>query len=48
MSSYWNGKRDGTRATQHQVSVKYPHIAGRPHWSHWLNSDACLGCVGIE
>lgn len=24
MSYYWKGKRDGTRATQHQVSVKYP------------------------
>ncbi|MFC8264054.1 hypothetical protein ACFUNF_42350 [Streptomyces sp. NPDC057291] len=48
MSSYWKGMRDGTRSTQHQVSVKYPQIAGRPHWSHWLNSDACIACIGIK
>ncbi|MEU1494846.1 hypothetical protein ABZ456_31960 [Streptomyces sp. NPDC005776] len=48
MSSYWKGMRDGTRATQHQVSVRYPQTAGYPHWSHWLNSDACLACVGTK
>jgi hypothetical protein len=47
MSSYWKGKRDNTRGTQHQISVKYPQSAGRPHWTHWLNSDACL-CLGIN
>jgi hypothetical protein len=42
MSSYWKGKKDGTRGTQHQVAVKYPPSAGRPHWTHGLNSDGCL------
>ncbi|MFJ1975303.1 hypothetical protein ACIO93_42545 [Streptomyces sp. NPDC087903] len=41
MSSYWKDRRDGTRGTQHQISVKYPP-GSRPHWSHWLNSDACI------
>lgn len=41
MSSYWKGKETGTRATQHQVSVKVAQNAGRPRWSHWINSDAC-------
>ncbi|MEU9208661.1 hypothetical protein AB0D27_12090 [Streptomyces sp. NPDC048415] len=44
MSSYWEGKRDGTRGTEHQISVKMPQVAGRPHWTHWLNSDACIAC----
>ncbi|WNI31506.1 hypothetical protein OG322_22715 [Streptomyces sp. NBC_01260] len=45
MSSYWAGKEEGTRATQHQVSVKVAQNAGRPRWTHWINSDACLPCT---
>ncbi|NEC68139.1 hypothetical protein [Streptomyces sp. SID9727] len=42
MSSYWKGKVTGTRATQHQVSVRVAQNAGRPRWTHWINSDACV------